>query len=508
VTFSNPLDSFISFVSPKWALHRALARKSLSLALGGYTSVDPARRVMRNWRPTRGDADADINPALASLREASRDLVRNEPLAGAVLAVKTGCVIGPGLQCRASIDADFLGLTENDADKWEDRVEREFELWSMSTRCDTSRCLNFYGLQDLVFRSSLENGDVFVLLTNSDVADPYTLSLQLVEADRVCNPDGVMDGPTLSSGVEKDEMSGDPVAYHIARFHPGAQRYGLSRVWDRVAAFAADGMPNVLHIYRALRVGQTRGVPDLAPVIELIHTLGNYRANEVEAAAISSAFTAFIKTPSGDGLASFASGSSNSGTPTGEYRMASGAILDLAPGEDVQFANPSRPNTAFAAFVTAVSEEIGSRLELPYEVLRMHFTASYSASRAALLQAWLFFRARRAWFASVFCQPVYEAWLTEAVALGRISAPGFFQDSAIRAAYCRADWIGPSMGALNPENEVNAAAVMEDRGWKTASENTAELTGGDWERKHRQRAKEQAWRVADGLAVPLNKVTK
>jgi len=59
------------------------------------------------------------------------------------------------------------------------------------------------------------------------------------------------------------------------------------------------------------------------------------------------------------------------------------------------------------------------------EVLIKHFTASYSAARASLLEAWKFYLNRRHWFAAGFCQPIFEAWFAEAVSLGRIPAPGF-----------------------------------------------------------------------------------
>ena len=40
-----------------------------------------------------------------------------------------------------------------------------------------------------------------------------------------------------------------------------------------------------------------------------------------------------------------------------------------------------------------------------------------------MLEAWEAFKMRRKWFVDDFCQPVYEMFLAEAVALGRINAP-------------------------------------------------------------------------------------
>ena len=108
------------------------------------------------------------------------------------------------------------------------------------------------------------------------------------------------------------------------------------------------------------------------------------------------------------------------------------------------------------------------------------FNSSYSASRGALLEAWEAFKMRRVWFVDDFCQPVYESWLAEAVALGRIHAPGFFTDPMIRAAWCRARWIGPVQGSLNPLAEVQAAILHVDHGLKTHEQTAREMGGGDW----------------------------
>ena len=81
-----------------------------------------------------------------------------------------------------------------------------------------------------------------------------------------------------------------------------------------------------------------------------------------------------------------------------------------------------------------------------------------------------------------FCQPVYEEWFAEAVARGRIHAPGFFTDSARRKAYTACAWNGPARTNLNPVQEVDAAIKRVDAGFSTAQEETAQMTGGDYNR--------------------------
>ncbi len=100
--------------------------------------------------------------------------------------------------------------------------------------------------------------------------------------------------------------------------------------------------------------------------------------------------------------------------------------------------------------------------------------------------------ARRYWLAEHFCQVVYEAWLTEAVLMGRINAKGYVQgDPAIRYAYLNAEWIGSAQGQIDPLKEIQAAKERVELGVSTLSRETAALTGEDWQMTQRQRVKER-----------------
>lgn len=113
---------------------------------------------------------------------------------------------------------------------------------------------------------------------------------------------------------------------------------------------------------------------------------------------------------------------------------------------------------------------------------------------------------RRKWFVGDFCQPIYEVWLAEAVALGRIKAPGFFDDPLVRAAWCRANWIGPVQGQLDPIKEARAAIMLINSGIKTHSQVTREMSGGDWETNVEQLKRENEMlreaRAGGEAAVP------
>ena len=162
------------------------------------------------------------------------------------------------------------------------------------------------------------------------------------------------------------------------------------------------------------------------------------------AAVIASFFTVFVETAAGDAeLNPMAPAGDVGGSSSDEdYKLGQGAIVGLATGEKINTANPGRPNQSFDPFVQAVLRQIGVAIGLPFEVLIKHFTASYSASRAAIIDAWHYFTCERDWLSRNFLQQVYEIWLYEAISLGKLIAPGFFNYPMIRKSYSGAKWIG------------------------------------------------------------------
>ncbi len=490
----NAIDRVIEFVDPVRGRERLKARMQLALA-GQWTGGRTDRRETKGWTPWAGSADADDLFDLDMLRRRSRDLSRNAPIAIGAVNTNVTSIVGTGLALRARPDAKALGLAPEALTTWRETVEREFRLWAESPiACDAEATLDFYHLQALALRSCLESGDVFVVMPMAARrGSVYELKLQLVEADRVSNRDRKGDTDALTAGVQKGQL-GEPVAYHINRRHPGAMDAGANQ-WDIVQAFGTlTGRRNVIHLFDKRRPGKTRGTPYLAPVIETLKQISDYKSHEIAAAVVASMFTVFVKTNSGNGLDLGETGAALTSAPASgdEVKMGSGAIIDLAKDEDVTFANPGRPNSAAEVFMDAMFREIGVALELPYEVLLKHFESSYSAARAALLEAWRFFRTRRAWLAMMLCQPVYEAWLEEAVARGRVDAPGFFDDPAVRAAYCGAEWIGDGPGQIDPLKEIQAARERIDARLSNHSLETLELRGLDWAEVHEQLLVEEA----------------
>lgn len=488
----------------------------------GDAGASTTKRSVKGFNAVSGSPQNDIDDSNMTLRQRARMLYMAAPIATSAIRTNRTNVVGVGLHLKSRIDREFLGLTQEAADAWQKKVELEFSLWANNKRaCDATGVNNFYAMQQLALSSWLTSGDVFALIKNYNRSEltPYSMRLHLIEADRIATPTdshslslttrgSAANGNDIYDGVEVND-SGMIEAYHIRNNYPFENFSNrITTKWTRVQAYGdKTGLPNILHIMDSERPDQYRGVSYLAQVIEPLLQLRRYTESELTAALVESFFTAFIKTEAPASENPFNEAFSDDGRSQpevsrdpNEYEMGPGQINIMEPGEDVTFADPKRPASGFQGFMRSICEQVGAALEVPADLLLKAFNSSYSASRAALMEAWKAFKMRREWFVNDFCQPVYELWLSEAIALGRISAPGFFSDPAIRQAYLGADWIGPTQGQLDPTKEINAELLAISEGITTREQATIRLNGGQWDANIEQIAREnKKLREANGI---------
>lgn len=455
------------------------------------------------WMAGGGSAEDDVDLHGATLRKRSRDLYAGGGLGRGGCSTLTTNVVGWGIQPKPKIDGDALGMTDEACDEWERLALREFNLWAESVMCDAERSKDFYTCQELAFRSMLVSGDVFVLFgMKENLLTPYQTVIRILEADRVSTPDSnegesesreLDNGGRIVDGVEIDK-EGAVIRYHIANRHPLMSESSEQVIWEPIDAQGKDtGMPNILHVMTWERPEQRRGVPFVAAQIEQIKQLDRYLNSELAANLVSAMLTVYLESEEDDGSTAMEDSVNEDEKVTDDelkLEMAPGAIYDLPPGKKIASVNPIRNNAAFQNFVNTMITVIGAGYEIPMEVLLKKYESNYTAARGAMLDFWKTVRVYRTRFNKQFNQPVYEAWLSEAVAAGRIQAPGFFDDPAIRKAWCGCKWMGVSMGHVDPLKEVNAAEKRIANNISTQEQEASEYNGNDWNANIRQRRKE------------------
>lgn len=484
----------------------------------GYSEAGAShkKKALKGFRANSASAQWDIDHNNDTLRQRARMLYMAAPIATSAIKTNRTNVIGCGLKLKSSIDTERLGISQEAAKAWQKKTEAEFKIWSeRKNACDSTGVNDYYSMQQLALMSWLLSGDVFGVIkrVNPTPMNPYSLRIQLVEADRCSTPlintgyytfhtEGKAEnGNRIYDGVEIDG-NGMVKAYYFRNTYPYTVATAETE-WERVEAYGSTTeLPNVLHIMDSERPEQYRGVSYLAQIIEPLLQMRRYTEGELMAALVESFFTAFVTTDAGADEMPYneVNGSEIEPSDPDDYEMGPGTINIMKSGEDIKFATPTRPASGFSAFIKALCEQCGAALEIPADLLMKAFGASYSASRAALMEAWKAFKMRREWFVSDFCNPVYEIWLSEAIALGRIQAPGFFSDPLIRNAWLGSEWIGPSQGQLDPVKEINAEILANQHGYSTHEQSTIRLNGGQWEANVNQlKGENEMLAIANGV---------
>ena len=188
----NWLDRAIGVVAPGAGLRRARQRQAMGILARAYEGARLGRRT-EGWVAAGTGANAEIAPAIARLRDRSRDLVRNNPYAAKAVTALVSNMIGTGLLPRARAATPELAAA---ADR----------LWSVfSGAADADGLTDFAGLQALIVRSLVESGEVLVRLRERRVEDrlPVPLQLQVLEADHLDSgkTDELRDGGFILSAL-------------------------------------------------------------------------------------------------------------------------------------------------------------------------------------------------------------------------------------------------------------------------------------------------------------------
>lgn len=463
-------------------------------------------RDLAGWVPRRqSSADADLLIELGPIRDRARDADRNNGLARGGVNTILDNVVGTGLRLSARPNYLALGKDKQWAVEWAQAMEGLFHAWWWSTACHAGDTLNGDQLIEQAQRAELMNGDALALpLWLPDRGDGYATKLQMVESDRLSNPDNAPDSTRLRAGVATDGV-GMPLGYWIRNSHPGDswQMTDLSLPkWE----FVPRRVPGinrlrVIHYFNQERSGQSRGKPILTAVLANFKQLDRYIQAEIMAAVVNGMVAGTIETPlDQDGILELFSRDKAAymkARDESAVRMESGTLVPLFPGDKLSTFMPQRPASSFGAFVENVGRIIAvGGFDVPYELLFKDFTkTSYSSARASMLEAWRSFNRRRDRLGTGFMDPVYSLFAEEMINVGKIDAPGFYEN---RTAYLRCRWIGPGKGWVDPVREAQAAQIRIDTGLSTLEDECAEQ-GRDWRETLDQQQTEMLERKARGL---------
>jgi lambda family phage portal protein len=513
---------------PQRAQHLALAGGSGNYGGAPYDAADLYGQHMAAWSPMLWSPDGELNMYRDRIVSRVRDMVRNDGWASGAVTRILDNAVGANLRPIAKPDHRFLaattGLKTFDHEWAKDfarAVDANWRSWAddeLGHYCDASRNMTFGQMLRLGFRHKLVDGDALgVMQWLPDRVGygraRYATALQIVDPDRLSNPQMQFDQMTMRGGVKIDPDTGAAVGYWIRKAHAGDWfSAGQSVTWDLIDRETEWGRPIVVHDYDSDRAATHRGGAGIfAPVLQRLKMLVKYDGVELDAAIINAIFAAYVESPFDPELVSEAL---DDGEKLNTYQqtrtefhtdkkimLGNARMPILFPGEKISTVSAVRPTSNFKDFEGAVLRNFATGVGLSAQQVSNDWSdVNYSSARGALLEAWKTLTRRRDDFASGFAGPVRAAWLEEAMAVDDLPLPAGAPDFAqYRGAYSRARWLGPPLGWIDPVDERVGAVIGLDAGFGTLEDVCAEQ-GKDMEEVLEQRAYEI--RKFDELGIP------
>ena len=341
------------------------------------------------------------------------------------------------------------------------------------------RQVDIAGYQRLLLDSRLERGDVFTVFVHKHrIGCPYRLRLQLIEADQISNPDNQPDSLRMRGGIERS-ADGEVVAMHFRQQHPGNTASAGKRSWQRIPMYSSSGSRRWLQFIDKRRRGQSRGIPDLAPIVEGLAQLTKFSGAYLHKALVSAFFTFAYKGEDLDnplnGVGTSVDGGRDLGGSGPEMRkLGMGTGIELGVEEEIVLLESKTPSAEFTPYFDGVAKTLSAAVNVPPELLFLLFSTSFTAAQAAFIAYWQYVEVERDLMGGQLDE-IYKAFVSDIVELGRIDLPGYDTKlSQTQAAYLKCRWVSPPRGQLKPEAQNKADILAEDRGWKTPEQNAAE----------------------------------
>jgi len=483
-----------------------------------------------------------------AIRQQVRTLSHNSLQLRALLERDTDTVIAQGLNISPEPKHQLFGLTPEAAKDWISNVKTRFELWAMSQKSNRSGRCNFFQAQRLMNKCLRRDGELFVALSYHN--DPSLLSplrFELIDPNQIRESamTWTASGASLLSPLNREGITrnadGEEVSYKVWI----ADAAGMPRMTE-IPRIGRGGRVMMLHaMTNTDYAGQLRGISPFAVCIQDLENILTFTLAQVEKMKNQSNVWATVEsetsepaedpfannptfgvTPAfGNGKAAKQFGSNPQPEPeaqnvteeslepvyteiphTATVRPGSWGIFSLKGKQKLKPFQETTPSQQFNQFVDAYFAYIAAATGQSVETVLMKFNANYSASRATLILTWRIAVQRRWELDYYILGPIYEMWLAEEIAAGRVSCPGW-ADPRLRAAWTSHRYNGLSMPNIDPVKTASAAKEYLSMGATTLEDVAIEYNDSDAE-SNRVKLKQELQELREIGAMPWGTANK
>lgn len=428
-------------------------------------SYDGAATTVRNERHW---ANADGKSAAAAtsydvrkkLRERARyECHESNSYAAGIVRTLANDTIGTGPRLQLMIPG------RADASRF---IEREFMLWSYECRLAEK-------LRTMWVSKAVDGESFAAFVTNPALRTRVQLDLSLIECDRVKSPWwSLADTSDDADGIALDRY-GNPQSYTVLREHPGSDFITEFGEFDTVPA------SDMVHLYRADRPGQRRGVPEVAPALPLFALLRRFTLATLHAAEYAASASGVLYTDDPDNDDPDAVDNQPGDVIDFEHN----SLIVLPNGRKLEQIKAEHPTTTFEMFKREILREAARCLNVPYNVAAGDSSKyNYASGRLDHQTYDRSIKIGQDYLGSVCLDATTMRWLEEAMLI-----PGYLPEGLPPFAEWNWLWFFDGRPHVDPLKEAAAATTLVNGLLQTEKAYWAER-GLDHEEQERQIASE------------------
>lgn len=453
------LDNLIGWLSPETGYRRDAFRRAME-AERNYDAAS-YKRPNSNWRVINDSAEMTDRYYRDTVRARARDLERNSDIMNAVIGAYRRNVYGGGYRLRAASRDENVNK----------QLESLWKIWCKKQNCDVTGMQSLDAIMRMAIQRKKVDGGIF-FIKRYVAGGLLPFKLQMLEVDELdtVNTTPKHKGNKVVGGIEYNPWN-RPVGYFFRQYSID----GMENV-EPVYLEAKD----VIFYFTKKRPSQIRELSDAAPTITRIRDANEFMTAVAIKERILSCLSVFIKRdkpPSGFGnTRQGTSGPKDKSTDYGGKTVSPGMIMNMNPGDEAQFLNPSGQATDASAYIKQELRLIGSGQGLSYETTSRDMSESnYSSARQGMIEDELTYIEDREQILEILDE-IYETFVISCVLTGRIDLPDFWED---KERYLLHTWIKAPKRWIDPLKEANANKIALYTGQKSWADMAAE-SGKDW----------------------------
>jgi len=250
-------------------------------------------RINTGWGTVPTPPNWHLWQGLQALRTRSREQYRNNDYARRFVSMCKSNIVGPNGITMQSRAADPDGTQDKVA---QDAIESAWREWNRY--CDAGGRLTLVEMLNLIVATVAIDGECLVRKVSSG---SYGFQLKLIDPELldIRHNETLSNGNVVRMGVEMTSH-GRPVAYHLLDEPADLYQSSYYAGGGGSKHIRVDAS-EMLHLYRAEAIDQTRGVPWMASALVRMKNLHGYEEAAVIASRIGASKMGFFHAKEGEG---------------------------------------------------------------------------------------------------------------------------------------------------------------------------------------------------------------